>query len=72
MSAPLQSALQTEAEARLRFEMLLADVCAEFVNVTLTDLDSKIEKAQRLICAVNCEYYHSQVARFGRTLCHIP
>ena len=37
-------------EQRLRFEMLLADVCAQFVNVPPDDLDSKIENAQRLIC----------------------
>src|SRR5579872_4027433 len=30
--------------------MLLADVCAEFVNVASADLDSKIENAQRVIC----------------------
>ena len=30
--------------------MLLADVCAQFVNVAPNDLDSKIENAQRLIC----------------------
>jgi PAS domain S-box-containing protein len=37
-------------EQRLRFEMLLADVCAQFVNVPPDDLDSKIENAQRLVC----------------------
>jgi PAS domain S-box-containing protein len=37
-------------EQRLHFEMLLADVCAQFVNVPPNDLDSKIENAQRLIC----------------------
>jgi PAS domain S-box-containing protein len=30
--------------------MLLADLCAQFVNVAPNDLDSKIENAQRLIC----------------------
>ena len=50
MSAPSQSALQAEAEARLRFEMLLADVCAQFVNVAPSDVDSTIENAQRVIC----------------------
>jgi PAS domain S-box-containing protein len=50
VSAPSQSALQAEAEARLRFEMLLADVCAQFVNVAPSDADSKIENAQRVIC----------------------
>ena len=50
MSAPLQSALQAETEARLRFEMLLADVCAQFVNVAPGDVDPTIENAQRIIC----------------------
>jgi GAF domain-containing protein len=50
VSAPSQSALQAETEARLRFEMLLADVCAQFVNVAPSDLDFKIETAQRVIC----------------------
>ena len=44
--------MQAETEARLRFEMLLADVCAEFVNVAPTDLDSKIKNAQQVICEV--------------------
>ena len=30
--------------------MLLADICAQFVNVPPDDLDSKIENAERLIC----------------------
>jgi PAS domain S-box-containing protein len=42
--------LQAEVEARLRFEMLLADICAQFVNGAPSDLDSKIENAQRVIC----------------------
>ena len=50
MSAPSQSALQAEAEARLRFEMLLAEICAQFVNLARSDVDSKIENAQRVIC----------------------
>jgi PAS domain S-box-containing protein len=37
-------------EQRLHFETLLADVCAQFVNVAPSELDSKIESAQRLIC----------------------
>ena len=37
-------------EQRLRFEMLLADVCAQFVNVAPSDVDSKIASAQRAIC----------------------
>lgn len=50
MSAPSQSALQVEAESRLRFEMLLADSRAQFVNLAPSDVDSKIENAQRVIC----------------------
>jgi formate hydrogenlyase transcriptional activator len=45
-----QSASQTDTEARLRFEMLLADVCAQFVNVAPSAVDSSIENAQRVIC----------------------
>ena len=45
-----QSGHQAEVKKRLRFETLLADLCAEFVNVSPSDLDSKIEDAQRLIC----------------------
>lgn len=30
--------------------MLLADVCAQFVNVAASDVDSKIQNAQRVIC----------------------
>lgn len=50
MSAPPQSASQAEADARLRFEMLLADVCAQFAKVAPLDVDSKIQNAQRVIC----------------------
>lgn len=50
VNAPSQSALQSDAEMRLGFEMLLADVCAQFVNVAPAELDSKIENAQRVIC----------------------
>jgi len=50
LSAPSQSALQAETDARLRFEMLLADVCAQFVNVASADVDPTIENAQRVIC----------------------
>ena len=50
MSAPSKSASQAETEARLRFEVLLADVCAQFVNVALSDVDPTIENAQRVIC----------------------
>jgi PAS domain S-box-containing protein len=50
VSAPSQSALQAETEARLRFELLLADVCAQFVSVAASDVDSKIENAQRVMC----------------------
>lgn len=50
LRATSESTRRAEMEQRLRFEMLLADVCAQFVNVPAEDLDSKIENAQRLIC----------------------
>jgi formate hydrogenlyase transcriptional activator len=49
VSAQSQSASQAQTESRLRFEMLLADVCAQFVNVAAIDVDSKIQNAQRVI-----------------------
>jgi PAS domain S-box-containing protein len=50
LNATSQAARQAEKEQRLRFEMLLADICAQFVNVAAGDVDSKIEDAQRRIC----------------------
>ena len=60
MDARSQSARRAEIEQRLRFEMLLADVCAQFVNVAPNDLGSKIENAQRLICE-SLKVNHSSV-----------
>jgi PAS domain S-box-containing protein len=45
-----QSAQQAETEQRLHFEMLLADICAQFVNLAPSEVDSRIESAQRAIC----------------------
>jgi hypothetical protein len=50
VSAPSRPTLQAEIEARLRFEMLLADVFAQFVNVAPRAIDSKILNTQRVIC----------------------
>ena len=50
MGAPPQMTLQAESEARLRFELLLADVCAKFANVAPDEIDALIENAQRVIC----------------------
>jgi len=50
LRAGVQSVRRAEIEKRLRFETLLTDVCAQFVNVAPSDVDSKIEDAQRLIC----------------------
>ena len=44
--------------------MLLADLCAQFVNVAPNDLDSKIENAQRLICE-SLRVNHSSVWQFS-------
>jgi hypothetical protein len=50
LRATSESARRTKARERLRFEMLLADVSADFVNVAPGEVDSKIENAQRVIC----------------------
>jgi formate hydrogenlyase transcriptional activator len=42
--------LHTELEERLRFETLLAEISARFVNLPAAEIDSEIEGAQRRIC----------------------
>ena len=42
--------LQSELQERLRFETLVADSSARFVNVSADRVDSEIEDAQRRIC----------------------
>ncbi len=42
--------LRTELEERLRFERLLAETSARFVNVPADQIDGEIEDAQRRIC----------------------
>ena len=42
--------LRNELEERLRFETLLAEISAHFVNLPADRLDSEIEGAQRRIC----------------------
>ena len=42
--------LRTELEERLRFETLLAEISARFVNLPADRIDSEIEDAQRRIC----------------------
>ena len=37
-------------EERLRFESLLADISARFVNLAASEVDSGIEDAQRRVC----------------------
>ena len=41
--------LRTEAEDRLRFEMLLTELSAHFVSVTFESIDHEIVDAQRRI-----------------------
>jgi formate hydrogenlyase transcriptional activator len=43
-------AIRTELEKRLRFETLLAELSAHFVNLPADRIDSEIEDAQRRIC----------------------
>ena len=39
-----------EYEARLRFETLLSDISAHFINLPAHDVDNAIEDAQRQVC----------------------
>ena len=41
---------QVDLEARLRFEMLLADLSSRFINLAAGDVDREIEDAQRRVC----------------------
>ena len=42
--------MPTELEERLRFERLLAELSAHFVNLPASQIDSNIEDAQRHLC----------------------
>ena len=42
--------MRTELEERLRFETLLAETSARFINVPAERIDGEIENAQRRIC----------------------
>ena len=45
-----ESDLRRKLEERLRFETLLADISARFVNLPTDRIDNEIEDAQRRIC----------------------
>ena len=45
-----QADMLKELEERLRFETLLADISARFVNLPADQIDGEIEKAQRSVC----------------------
>ncbi len=47
---PSHDSLQSELEESLRFETLLIDLSARFVNVPADQVDSEIEDAQRRVC----------------------
>jgi PAS domain S-box-containing protein len=47
---PKNASLRDELEARLRFEMLIADLSSKFVNLPSAELDREIEESQRQIC----------------------
>ena len=49
-SAQSESGLCAELEERLRFETLLTEISARFVNLTASQVDNEIEDAQRAIC----------------------
>jgi len=42
--------LHKDSQSQLRFETLLADISARFVNVPAGQVDSEIENTQRLVC----------------------
>jgi hypothetical protein len=42
--------LYVELEERLRFETLLTEISARFVNLPASKVDTEIEDAQRVIC----------------------
>ena len=42
--------MHTELEERLRFETLLAEISARFINLAADQIDAEIEDAQRRIC----------------------
>ena len=46
----MESNLQAELEACLRFEMLLAELSSKFINLPASELDSQIDNAQRQVC----------------------
>ena len=48
--AQSETDLPRELEERLRFETLLTDISARFVNLPADQIDGEIEDAQRRIC----------------------
>jgi len=48
--AQSEADLPRELEERLRFETLLADISARFVNLPADQIDTEIEEAQRRVC----------------------
>ena len=48
--AKLKQDLRHELESRLRFETLLSEISARFVNLPAEEIDNSIEDAQRRIC----------------------
>ena len=57
MVVPSRPDLRIELQERLRFETLVADISARFVNVPAHQVDGEIEDAQRRICeCLNIEH----------------
>ena len=50
ISQPDQAGFSSELAEQLKFETLLADLSARFVNVSADQVDSQIEEAQARIC----------------------
>src|SRR5512135_1987743 len=42
--------LRRELESRLRFEMMLSEISAGFINITADRVDDTIKEAQRRVC----------------------
>ena len=47
---PKVAVLQSDLEARLRFESMLAELSSRFVNLEPAEVDREIEEAQRRVC----------------------
>lgn len=61
-----------ELEERLRFEVLLTELLASFVNIPADKVDGAIEKTQRRICEAMGLDPPGRPLRNGQRLQHFP